>query len=315
MKALVIKATGSWYKVEELTTHDIYNCRLRGKMRMAGIRSTNPITVGDIVNFDVEEIEKDLIGVISSIQKRKNYVIRRAINLSKESHIIAANVDMAYLVATIDFPVTNSEFIDRFIVSCEMYRVPVTIILNKMDLFKHTEYREYIDEFKAPYLAAGYNVVEVSATEGTGINELNALMSDSISLFSGNSGVGKSTLINALVPGLNIKSAEISESHKTGKHTTTFSEMYKIGDNKYLVDTPGIKGFGLLDVSKEELSMYMPDIFGRSRECGFANCTHTHEPRCAIKIAVKNGEISSVRYDSYLKMVADIAGADDEKYR
>ncbi len=312
MKAIVIKGTGSWYKVEELTTHDIYNCRIRGKMRMAGIRSTNPITVGDIVNFDVEEIEKDLVGVISSVEKRKNYVIRRAINLSKESHIIAANVDMAYLVATIDFPITNTEFIDRFIVSCEMYKVPVTIVLNKIDLFQHEEYREYLNEFKAPYLAAGYNVVEVSAIKGTGIQELNDLMSDNISLFSGNSGVGKSTLINALVPGLNIKSAEISDYHKKGKHTTTFSEMFKIGDNKYLVDTPGIKGFGLLNVSKEELSMYMPDLFSRSRECGFANCTHTHEPKCAVKTAVKNGELSSVRYDSYIKMIDDL---NEDKYR
>ncbi len=306
MKAIVIKGTGSWYRVEELETHDIYNCRIRGKMRMAGIRSTNPITVGDIVNFDVETSEKDLVGVITSVDKRRNYVIRRAINLSKESHIIAANVDMAYLVATIDFPMTNTEFIDRFIVSCEMYRVPVTILLNKIDLFKHEDYREFIDEFKAPYLAAGYNVIEVSAVEGTNIKELDALMSDNISLFAGNSGVGKSTLINALVPGLNIKSGEISEMHKTGKHTTTFSEMFKIGDNKYLVDTPGIKGFGLLDVSKEELAMYMPDLFGRSRECGFANCTHTHEPKCAVKDAVKSGELSAVRYDSYVKMASDL---------
>ncbi len=313
MKAIVIKGTGSWYKVEELESRAIYNCRIRGKMRMAGVRSTNPVTVGDIVTFDVEESEAEPVGVITALDQRRNYVIRRSTNLSKESHIIAANVDMAYLVVTIDFPITSTEFIDRFLVSCEMYRVPVTIVLNKMDLFQHEEYREYIDEFKAPYLASGYGVVEVSAKSGLGVEELRTMvLGNKISLFSGNSGVGKSTLINAIVPGLEVKSGEISDYHKKGKHTTTFSEMFKIGDDNYLVDTPGIKGFGLLNVSRDELAMYMPDLFAISHECSFANCTHTHEPKCAVKAAVESGELAAVRYDSYMKMVDDLS---ESKYR
>lgn len=312
MKAVVIKATGSWYRVEQLETHELYNCRIRGKMRMEGLRATNPITVGDIVNFEIEECENELQGVITSIDLRRNYVIRRATNLSKESHIIAANITMAYLVATIDFPVTNCEFIDRFLLSCEMYKVPVTIVLNKIDLFTGSDYREYIDEFKAPYESAGYRVMELSAKTGEYIEEFREEMNDGVLLFAGNSGVGKSTLINAIAPELDLKSGEISDYHKKGKHTTTFSEMFKISDDRYLVDTPGIKGFGLLNVKKEEVAMYMPDLFHYSHGCGFNNCTHTHEPRCAVKEAVENGELSEFRYESYLKIAADL---DEGRYR
>ncbi|MEG1634360.1 MAG: ribosome small subunit-dependent GTPase A, partial [Rikenellaceae bacterium] len=230
----------------------------------------------------------------------------------KESHIIAANISMAYLVVTIDFPVTNCEFIDRFLLSCEMYKVPVTIVINKIDLFTSSDYREYIDDFKAPYESAAYRVVEVSAKKGVGIEEFREQMCGGVMLFAGNSGVGKSSLINAIAPQLDLKSGAISDSHNKGKHTTTFSEMFKIGDDSYLVDTPGIKGFGLLNVNKEELAMYMPDLFHFSHGCGFNNCTHTHEPRCAVKEAVENGELSEFRYESYLKIAADL---DEGPYR
>ncbi|MFI3322350.1 MAG: ribosome small subunit-dependent GTPase A [Rikenellaceae bacterium] len=313
MIGIVIKATGSWYKVEERETLSLYECRIRGKMRMKGVRSTNPITVGDLVEFDKESDEQQQTqGVITKVVQRKNYVIRKATNLSKESHIIAANVSMAFLVVTIDFPVTNCEFIDRFLLSCQMYKVPVTIVINKIDLFTHPDYRAYIDSFKLPYEQAGYRVVEISALKNFGIEQLHIEQSGEILLFAGNSGVGKSTIIKTIAPDLDVKSGEISDYHKKGKHTTTFSEMFKINDSQYLVDTPGIKGFGLLDVEKEEVSHYMPDIFAFSSECAFNNCTHTHEPRCAVKEAVENGELSAYRYESYLKILEDVAGG---KYR
>ncbi|MFI3315165.1 MAG: ribosome small subunit-dependent GTPase A [Rikenellaceae bacterium] len=313
MDGIVIKATGSWYRVEDESTNIVYNCRLRGKMRMDSIRATNPISVGDIVVFNKESDDNlEEQGVITSVTERSNYIVRKATNLSKESHIIAANVSMAFLVVTIDFPVTNCEFIDRFLLSCEMYKVPVTIVINKIDLFTHADYRAYIDEFKKPYEDAGYKTVEVSALKKMGIENLNIASSGKVLLFAGNSGVGKSTIINAIAPNLDVKSGEISSYHKKGKHTTTFSEMFKIGEKQYLVDTPGIKGFGLLNVTRDEVTRYMPDLFKFSSECGFNNCTHTHEPRCAVKIAVQQGELSQFRYDSYLKILDDLSGG---KYR
>lgn len=305
---IVRKNTGSWYLVEDRATGMIYACRIRGKFRLKGIRTTNPLSVGDHVDF---EEESSNTGVITHIHERRNYIIRRSSNLSKEAHVIAANVDYVFLIVTLDFPMTSNEFIDRFLVTCEAYKVPVIIVLNKMDLFRKEEFRPVIDEFVRIYESAGYKVIEASALDGTGLEEIAERMKGHVSLFSGNSGVGKSTLILAIVPGLDIRIGEISEYHKRGKHTTTFSEMYKVDEDTYIIDTPGIKGFGLIDFKKEEISRYFPDLFKYTGNCQYYNCTHVHEPGCAVKCAVEGGFIASERYVSYLKMI----GETDDKYR
>lgn len=306
---LVRKNTGSWYLVEDFTDGRLYPCRIRGKFRLQGIRTTNPVSVGDRVDF---EVESSGAGVITAVQERRNYIIRRASNLSKEAHIIAANVDHVFLVVTLDFPITSYEFIDRFLVTCEAYRVPAVIVLNKIDLFDDPAFRPLIRDFKEIYASAGYEVVEASAVDGTGIDVLHEKMAGAVSLFSGNSGVGKSTLIQALAPEIDVRIGEISEYHNRGKHTTTFSEMYKIGADTYLIDTPGIKGFGLIDLEREEIARYFPDLFRLAPKCQYYNCTHTHEPGCAVKGAVEQGEVSAERYNSYLKMMDE---HEDGKYR
>lgn len=314
IKGVVTKSTGSWYTVFDAQTEQWIKCRIRGRFRLQGSRATNPVVVGDRV---VVEIGKDYgtegNNVISEIEPRDNYIIRRASNLSKESHVIAANIDVAYLIATLDFPVTNTEFIDRFLVTAEAYKIPAVVVLNKIDLFAAPEFREIIDEFIQIYHQAGYEVLEVSATDGIGIDELRGRMKDKISLFTGNSGVGKSTLINAIEPGLHLKTGAISDYHHKGKHTTTFSEILPLTGGGFLIDTPGIKGFGLVDIADEELARYFPDLFRYASECQYYNCTHTHEPNCAVTKAVAKGEISESRYVSYIKMLED----DDKegKYR
>ncbi|BFK46208.1 MAG: ribosome small subunit-dependent GTPase A [Alistipes sp.] len=299
--ATVVRATGSWYDV----LHDgaTVRCRIRGRLRLKGVRSTNPVVVGDEV---VCEADEGGDYVIADILPRRNYVIRRASNLSKESHIIAANVDQALLMASLRSPETPTEFVDRFLVTCEAYKVPVTILLSKIDL----QDAEAVAEFRAVYEGAGYRVLEVSARKGLGVEEVRELLTGRTTLVSGNSGVGKSTLIQAIDPSLDIRTGEISESHHKGRHTTTFSTMYPLAGGGAVIDTPGIKGFGLIDIDEAELWHYFPEMMRAAPGCRFYNCTHTHEPGCAVVEAVKAGEIAWPRYESYLKILDE-----DEKYR
>ena len=299
--ATVVRATGSWYDV--LHDGETVRCRIRGRLRLKGVRSTNPVVVGDEVACEADEGGD---YVIADILPRRNYVIRRASNLSKESHIIAANVDQALLMASLRSPETPTEFVDRFLVTCEAYKVPVTILLSKLDL----QDAEAVAEFRAVYEGAGYRVLEVSARKGLGVEEVRELLTGRTTLVSGNSGVGKSTLIQAIDPSLDIRTGEISESHHKGRHTTTFSTMYPLAGGGAVIDTPGIKGFGLIDIDEAELWHYFPEMMRVAPACRFYNCTHTHEPGCAVTEAVKAGEIAWLRYESYLKIRDE-----DEKYR
>ena len=297
-----MRATGSWYEV--MHEGEVLRCRMRGKLRLRGVRSTNPVVVGDTVHCECGE---DGEWVIVDIAPRHNYIIRRASNLSKESHIIASNIDRAMLVVTLVEPVTAVEFIDRFLVTCEAYKVPVTILLAKIDLLQDNP--EAVAEFHRVYEGAGYEVIDISATQGIGVERVKAMLSGKTTLLSGNSGVGKSTLIGAIDPTIEIRTGEISDSFHKGKHTTTFSTMYRTADG-YIIDTPGVKGFGLIDIDDKELWHYFPEMISRAGECKFFNCTHTHEPHCAVIEAVKREEIAFSRYESYLKILDE-----DDKYR
>lgn len=304
---MVIKNTGSWYTV--LTDGgSTVDCKIKGNFRLKGIRSTNPVAVGDRV-----EIIRNQEGTafITSICDRKNYIIRKSSNLSKQSHIIAANVDQAFLIVTVDYPQTSTTFIDRFLASAEAYNVPVTIIFNKVDLFKGDEER-YLDMMVNLYETVGYTCLKVSAETEEGLQQLLPLLKGKITLFSGNSGVGKSTLLNKIVPGAELRTAEISDAHNTGMHTTTFSEMLSIGDGGWVIDTPGIKGFGTFNMEPEEICGYFKEIFRFSKDCRFSNCTHTHEPGCAVRQAVEDHYIAQSRYASYLSMLDD---KEEGKYR
>ena len=302
MKGLVIKNTGSWYTVR-MDDGQLLNCKVKGNFRLKGIRSTNPVAVGDRVTVDAD-------GWITDISDRRNYIIRKSINLSKQSHILAANVDQALLVVTVSCPQTSTTFIDRFLASAEAYRVPVVLVFNKTDLLDDDE-RRYQQMMVTLYQTIGYECRQISAERGDGVEELRPLLENKITLLSGNSGVGKSTLINRLVPGANLRTAEISEAHQAGQHTTTFSEMISLGDG-YLIDTPGIKGFGTFDMEREELTSYFKEIFEFSKQCRFSDCTHTHEPGCAVLKAVEDHYIAQSRYQSYLSMLDD---KDENKYR
>ena len=302
VEGLVMRATGSWYEV--LHEGEVLRCRMRGKLRLRGVRSTNPVVVGDTVHCECGE---DGEWVIVDIAPRHNYIIRRASNLSKESHIIASNIDRAMLVVTLVEPITAVEFIDRFLVTCEAYKVPVTILLAKIDLLRETP--EMVEQFHNIYEGAGYEVIDISATQGIGVERVKAMLSGKTTLLSGNSGVGKSTLIGAIDPTIDIRTGEISDSFHKGKHTTTFSTMYRIAEG-YIIDTPGVKGFGLIDIDDKELWHYFPEMISRAGECKFFNCTHTHEPHCAVIEAVKREEIAFSRYESYLKILDE-----DDKYR
>jgi ribosome biogenesis GTPase / thiamine phosphate phosphatase len=305
-EALVIKSTGSWYTVK---TNDgvIHNCRIKGKFRMDGIRTTNPISVGDKVDFE----EKEEANVIVKIHDRKNYIIRKSSNLSKHSQIIASNVDQAFLIVTVNYPLTTTTFIDRFLAAAEAYRIPVNLIFNKIDRYRPND-MERLAELKGIYESIGYKCYEISAKEGTHLEIIREALKGKINLLSGHSGVGKSTLINAIQPGLDLKTGEISEAHSQGKHTTTFSEMFELDFEGYIIDTPGIRGFGTIDMEKEEMSHFFPEIFKTSEHCQFNNCSHVHEPKCAVKGAVEIGKISMTRYESYLGMIME---DEDSKYR
>ena len=304
---MVIKNTGSWYTV--LTDGgNAVDCKIKGNFRLKGIRSTNPVAVGDRV-----EIIRNQEGTafITSICDRRNYIIRKSSNLSKQSHIIAANVDQAFLIVTVDYPQTSTTFIDRFLASAEAYNVPVTIIFNKVDLFKGDEER-YLDMMVNLYETVGYTCLKVSAETEEGLQQLLPLLEGKITLFSGNSGVGKSTLLNKIVPEAELRTAEISDAHNTGMHTTTFSEMLSLGDGGWVIDTPGIKGFGTFNMEPEEICGYFKEIFRFSKDCRFSNCTHTHEPGCAVRQAVEDHYIAESRYASYLSMLDD---KEEGKYR
>ncbi|MGE5395064.1 MAG: ribosome small subunit-dependent GTPase A [Candidatus Saccharibacteria bacterium] len=311
-KGIVVKSTGSRYTVKT-TEGETIDCRIKGNFRIKGIRSTNPIAVGDHVEFTVRQEDSNVegiqVGLISNIIERKNYIIRKSPNLSKESHIIAANIDQAFLIVTISQPLTSTTFIDRFLVSAEAYRIPCRLIFNKIDLYNE-EQTQKMEDMIAVYQKIGYTCLKVSATEQTGMDALKEMIKDKTNVFSGHSGVGKSTIINNLQPGLGLKTGDISEAHHSGKHTTTYSEMISLDFGGYIIDTPGIKGFGLLEMEKEEISHYFPEMFRLLNDCQYYNCTHTHEPGCAVKKAVAEGEIAESRYDTYLGLLDG-----DEKYR
>ena len=305
-RATVVKHTGSHYLVSPLPEWKPVECVVRGRLRLKGSKTTNPLAVGDIINYESGDEGK---GMIVSIEPRKNYIIRKSTNLSRESHIIASNIDTAYLVTTLINPEVKSVFLDRFLVTCEAYRVPVKIILNKIDLID-SETAHLLNSFKNIYEKAGYEIIEVSAKSGQNINRIKEECKGRITLFSGQSGVGKSSLINSMDPYLRLKTGEISDFHLQGKHTTTFYEIHPLSSGGFIIDTPGIKGFGLVEMDKEELSHYFPEMLRLNTECRFSPCTHTHEPGCRIKEAVEEDLISEERYISYLGMLEE-----EEKYR
>ena len=309
MKGVVYKSTGSWYTVKS-QQGDFYECRIKGKFRMGGIKSTNPVSVGDLVEFEVETKGDETIGVISKIEERDNYIIRKSVNLSKQTHIIAANIDIAFLLITLNNPPTFTTFIDRFLVTAEAYHIQAVLLFNKIDTYNEDEMLE-IKYLAALYRKIGYECVGISAKTGKNIDKVKALMVDKVSMFSGHSGVGKSTLINILEPNLNLKTSEISEQHQQGQHTTTFAEMFDLSFGAQIIDTPGIKGFGVVEIEKEELGDYFPEFFERKAKCKFNNCLHIEEPQCAIKDALDLGEIAWSRYKSYLQILE----GEDDNYR
>ena len=309
-QGLVVKNTGSWYIVRCDDGAEI-SCKIKGNLRLKGFRCTNPVAVGDVVNL---EMKNDGTAFIRSIEPRRNYIIRRASNLSREFQILAANLDMAVLVVTLVNPVTSTVFIDRFLATAEAYQVPAIVVFNKIDLLTEPEDRELLDAIVYLYRSIGYTVVPMSTLTGEGVDALQEQLRGKTALFSGNSGVGKSSIINLLVPEARLKVGDISEVHHTGMHTTTFSEMLDIpGDNAgHIIDTPGVKGFGTIDFEKSEIAHYFPEIFKVSKECKYSNCTHTHEPGCAVREAVEQSRISQSRYNSYLSIMED---TDPDKYR
>ncbi len=307
MTGLVVKNTGSWYIVE---TEDgrFVESKIKGSFRLKGIRTTNPVSVGDRV---VIEINNEGTAFITKIEERKNYIIRKSSNLSKQAHILATNIDQALLIITINYPETSTTFIDRFLATAEAYRIPAKIIINKTDRYSDDD-MSYARAIAHLYEGIGYPCYFVSAKTGEGMDKIDDLIHNKISLFSGNSGVGKSTLINKILPDLKLRTAEISDAHNTGMHTTTFSEMFHLKNGGYIIDTPGVKGFGTIDFTKEEVGHFFPEIFKFSADCKFNNCTHRHEPGCAVLKALENHYISESRYNSYLSILED---SDEDKYR
>jgi ribosome biogenesis GTPase len=309
MTGLVYKSTGSWYTVKS-TNGDFYDCRIKGKFRIKGIKSTNPVAVGDVVDFDLEETSDAVTGLIHTIHERKNYIVRKSVNLSKQVHIIASNIDKVFLLVTINNPVTTTSFIDRFLVTAEAYGIEAVLVFNKIDTF--TE--EMLDDqlyLQYVYSSIGYKCLRISSTQQKGIDELKEMMKGNVSMFSGHSGVGKSTLINVLQPTLNLKTKAISEQHSQGQHTTTFAEMFDLDFGAQIIDTPGIRGFGVVDMEKAEVGDYFPEFFALKDQCKFNNCLHKDEPHCAVKDALEEDKISWSRYKSYIQILE----GEDEHYR
>jgi len=302
LEGTIVKSTGSWYKIRT-KEQQVFNARLSGKHKIKGIKSTNPLAVGDVVDFILEDSGDDESGVIKKIHDRKNYIIRKSIKKSAQSHLIASNVDQAILVVTIVEPTTSLGFIDRFLVSCESFRIPVTLVFNKSDLYSDgaMEYYEAVHEM---YNSIGYNCILTSTVDKRGIDLLKTSLANKISLVSGHSGTGKSSLINAIYPDQHLRIGDISSAHSKGKHTTTFAEMFHLEDNTYVIDSPGIKELGLFDIEAESLSHYFPEMRKVIGECKFHNCTHIHEPKCRVIELVESGEIYQSRYESYLSMFA-----------
>ena len=306
-KGIVYRSTGSWYTVESQGV--FYECRIKGKLRLKGIKSTNPVAVGDRVHFEIDSHAQANEGNITQIEERQNYIVRKSVNLSKQTHIIASNIDQVFLLVTLNNPPTFPAFIDRFLVTAEAYQIPTVLLFNKIDTYTNAE----LDDLKILqniYQEIGYVTQSISAINGEGVDTIKTLMQDKVSMFSGHSGVGKSTLVNAISPELALKTAAISKQHQQGMHTTTFAEMFALSDGIKIIDTPGIKGFGVVDMLPEEIGNYFPEFYKRKMDCKFHNCIHINEPKCAIIDAVENEEIALSRYTSYVQMMEE-----DSPYR
>ena len=309
MTGIIYKSTGSWYTVKT-PNGKFYECRIKGKFRIQGIKSTNPIAVGDVVEFDIETKNNTATGVIKRIEERKNYIVRKSVNLSKQTHIIASNVDQVFLLVTLNNPPTFTSFIDRFLVTAEAYSINTVILFNKIDVYDEETILE-VKYLASIYRKIGYECIGISATTGKNIDKVKEMMLGKISMFAGHSGVGKSTLVNAIEPTLDLKTKEISNQHMQGQHTTTFAEMFDLSFDAQIIDTPGIKGFGVVDMEKEEVGDYFPEFFELKQDCKFNNCLHLKEPKCAVKDALENDEVSYSRYRSYLQILE----GEDEHYR
>ena len=309
MTGLVYKSTGSWYSVKS-EEGVFYKCRIKGKFRLKGIKSTNPVSVGDHVDFKLEDQEDEITGVITNIHERENYIVRKSVNLSKQTHIIAANIDVVFLLITLNNPPTFPAFIDRFLVTAEAYGIKAVLLFNKIDTYS----KEDLDEIRYLahlYRSIGYECEGISAKKGKNIDKVVEKMQGKVCMFSGHSGVGKSTLVNIIEPSLDLKTKEISDQHKQGQHTTTFAEMYDLDNDIKIIDTPGIKGFGVVDMEPEEVSGYFPEFFELQSECKFNNCMHIEEPKCAVKEALEDGRIALSRYKSYVQIIE----GDETHYR
>ncbi|MCK5400377.1 MAG: ribosome small subunit-dependent GTPase A [Flavobacteriaceae bacterium] len=309
MTGIVYKSTGSWYTVKTLNGK-IYECRIKGKFRLKGIKSTNPIAVGDYVEFELETKTNTVTGVIHNIRERKNYIVRKSVKLSKQTQIIASNIDQVFLLITINNPPTFTSFIDRFLITAEAYSIKTILLFNKIDTYDEDTLLE-VKYLAALYRKIGYECIGISAKTGKNIDKVKLLMKDKVSMFAGHSGVGKSTLINAIEPGLNLRTKEISSQHLLGKHTTTFAEMFDLSFDAKIIDTPGIKGFGVVDMDKEEVGDYFPEFFKLKKDCKYNNCLHVKEPKCAVKEALEKDEVAYSRYKSYLQILE----GEEEHYR
>ncbi len=309
MRGIVYKSTGTWYTVKS-EKGDFFECRIKGKFRIQGIKSTNPVAVGDNVVFEIEEVGDETIGVIKEIEDRRNYIIRKSVKLSAQTHIIAANIDQVFLIVTLRNPKTYTVFIDRFLATAEAYDIPAVLLFNKMDIYDEEELKE-IENMVSLYREIGYTCHCISARTGTKIGEVKSSMEGKTSMFAGHSGVGKSTLINLISPDINIKTTEISEQHRQGQHTTTFAEMYDLDFGARIIDTPGIKGFGIVDMDPDEIGDYFPELFRLKADCKFNNCLHLDEPKCAVKNALEQNDIAESRYNSYVQMVT----GEEDTYR